>query len=62
MGITIDKAIKVLEEFRIPNPGEEFQDIDDALKLGAEGLKVIKEQRSGRIGKYIQLLPSETEE
>jgi len=58
----IEKAIEILEEFRISDPGEDFQDIDDALKLGTEALKAVKDARANNYYTPIATMPGETNE
>ncbi len=58
----IKKAIEILEEFRIPDPGEDWQDIDNAIKLGIEALKRQEARRKLYSNTYYQPLPGETEE
>lgn len=62
MGITIDEAIKELEIINhdgfIVTRYSEFE----ALGLGIEALKVIKEFRTGRYKTINSPLPGETEE
>lgn len=64
MTITIDKAIKILDDLKIEPWFEHFSSGDRkrACKLGIEALKAIKLQRQVYKDRRIDLLPGETRE
>lgn len=59
--MTIDEAIRVMQDFRIPDPGEDFEDIDKAILLSIEALKQIKLIRVTGVLPQGVTLPGETE-
>jgi len=62
MGMTIDEAIKVLEDIqRFVKPGDPPEE-HTAIGLGAEALKRVKEINQYHGFKYWGPLPGETEE
>ena len=56
----LDKAIEILMKQRFSFPTDEMRVINDALKLGIEALKVIKDVRPTDYGAIDDLLPGET--
>lgn len=60
--MTIDEAIKYLEDLRRVEVHKLNSYIPAALSLGIEALKRELKHREIRTGEYIHLLPGETEE
>ena len=62
MGITIDEAIKVLEQYRQEHHSYPTDIVGKAEQLGVEALKRIKDYRKRSSTFATPLLPGETEE
>lgn len=62
MTMTLDKAIKILDRTEIQLRTAQDHDLFDAIKLGIEALKAIKEERTYTFGLVPDLLPGETRE
>ena len=60
--MTIDKAIKILQTTQYLCGATESQQFGDAIKLGIEALKRLKEVRERGYNLFGHLLPGETEE
>jgi len=60
--MTLDKAIEILDLITDTPPSGANQDFVDAVKLGIEALKRIKDRRDLRTGWEAQLLPGETKD
>ena len=56
----LDKAIEILTIYKAGEEDTYSDDLDDALQLGIEALKVIKRYRSFVAVDAIRLLPGET--
>ena len=59
--MNIEKAIEILDTHQCDMPRNEVPDLIDAMKLGIEALKRIKEERTGYETYAPDLLPGETE-
>ena len=60
--MTIDEAIKILRDPEPANHIYTVQELSDAMKLGIEALKRIKNERDIQGGLYNYELPGETKE
>ena len=58
--MTIDKAIEILTAERICFPTSHTPDLNDALQLGIEALKAVKDSRFDPSTYVPHLLPGET--
>ena len=61
MAMTLDKAIEILNGPEPDIDGILNDDYKDAIMLGSEGLKAIKEYRKFPFYSSLKLLPGETE-
>lgn len=60
--MTIDEAIEILQTEARESRDRDLCDDADAMELGIEALRQIKEERKQKTGFYRDLLPGETKE
>lgn len=60
--MTIDKAIEILTDYKMQSAFEATTDFTDALKLGIEALKRLKEHREEHIDITFRALSGETKD
>jgi len=61
MPMSIPKAIEILTDWGVISKPQVDQDLLDAVKLGIEALKYIKDQRAEWLVQVFQELPGETD-
>ena len=62
MPMRLDKAIEIMSCREIPLKTAEDHDFFDAVKIGIDGLKLIKKERKSPLRWFNSLLPGETED
>ena len=60
--MTIDEAIKILDDIRLHYLATDIEDHRDAIKLGSEALKEIKWLHESHVLHDDELLPGETKD
>ena len=58
----LDKAVEILNDYKMQSAFEATPDFEEAIKLGIEALKRLQRQRSGDLSLIKTPLPGETKE